>query len=100
MVDKSAISSAPNAWLCCFIPRVQANRMKSQCLLYLIVEMRRYAFWVVQAIGIGFVIVLVIHVSRKPTSMSMTKVENCCHLSNQKPHEEVQMIQKIISQSF
>jgi len=63
--------------------------MNSQCLLYLILEMRSYAFWVVQAVGSGFVIVLVIHVFRKPTRMSMTKVKNCCHLSSQKPHEEV-----------
>ena len=89
MVDNRAISSAHNAWLGCFIPRVQPGRMKSQCLLYLILEQKGNAFWVVQAIASGLVIMLVIHVSRKPTSVSMTKVEKFCHHSNQKPHEEV-----------
>jgi len=33
--------------------------MKSQCLLYLILEQKSNAFWVVQPIAIGFVIMLV-----------------------------------------
>ena len=70
--NNSAISSAHNAWLGYFILLVLANRMKSQCLLKLILEHESNAFWVVQAIGIGFVIVLVTTVSRKPASMGMT----------------------------
>jgi len=72
MVSNSAISSAHSAVLGCCILRVQAKRMESQCLLYLISEQKSDAFWVVQAIRIGFVIMLVITRSRKPTSMSMT----------------------------
>jgi len=70
--NNSAIGNAHNALLGWFIPRVQARRMKSQCLLYLILEQKSCAFWVVQAIGIGLVIMLVITESRKPTSISMT----------------------------
>jgi len=51
MVNDSAISSAHNALLGCFIPRVQAKRMKSKCLLYLILEQKSNASWVVQAIA-------------------------------------------------
>jgi len=72
MVNNSAISSAHNACLGYFILLVLANKMKSQCLLYLILEHENNAFWVVQAISIGFVIVLVITVSRKPASINMT----------------------------
>ena len=72
MVNNSTISSAHNALLGCFILRVHTKRMKSQCLLYLILEQKSNAFWVVQTIGSGLVIMLVITVSRKPASMSMT----------------------------
>ena len=44
MVNNSMISSAHNALLGCFVLRVQAKRMKSRCLLYLILEQKSYAF--------------------------------------------------------
>jgi len=72
MVTNNTISSAHNALWRWFIPRVQAKRMKSQCLLYLILAHKSNAFWVIQAMGIGLVIMLVITESRKPTSISMT----------------------------
>ena len=88
-VNNSAFSRAHNAWLGYFILLVLANRMKSQCLLYLILEQESNAFWVVQAIDIGLVIILVTTVFRKPASMGMTQGENFCNHSNKKPHEEV-----------
>ena len=88
VVNNGVISSAPNAMLGCFIRWLQAKRMKSQCLLYLILEQKSKAkrmksqcllylileqksnaFWVVQAIDSGLVI---INVSRKKTSMIIT----------------------------
>jgi len=54
-----------------------SRRMKSQCLLYLILKQKSNALWVVQPRDVGFVIMLVKTVSRKPTSM--TKEEKLCH---------------------
>jgi len=70
MGNNSTISSAHNPLLGCFRLRIQTKIMKSQCLLYLILEQKSNAFWVVQAIGSGLAIMLVIAISKKPTSMT------------------------------